>query len=59
MLIAQEPNSMRTPETQPRDFLQYFSLAPILAIVSVSVAISTWIIINYFLADILFHPVPW
>jgi len=50
---------MRTPETQPGDFLQYFSLAPILAIVSVSVAISNWIIINYFLADILFHPVPW
>jgi photosystem I subunit 9 len=50
---------MRTPNTQRGDFLQYLSLAPVLAIVSVSVAVSTWIVINYLLPDILFHPVPW
>jgi photosystem I subunit 9 len=39
-------------------FLQYLSLAPVLAVLSVSVAFSTWAVFNYFFPDLLFHPLP-
>jgi photosystem I subunit 9 len=39
-------------------FLQYLSLAPVLAVVSVSVAFTTWAVFNYFFPDLLFHPMP-
>ncbi|KAB8317756.1 MAG: PsaJ protein [Scytonema hyalinum WJT4-NPBG1] len=43
---------------QQKFFLQYLSLAPVLAVVSVSVAFTTWAVFNYFLPDLLFHPMP-
>lgn len=39
-------------------FLEYLSLAPVLAVVAVSVAFSTWVIFNNFFPDLLFHPMP-
>lgn len=43
---------------QPGYFLEYLSLAPVLAVVSVSVAVTTWIMFNAFFPDLLFHPMP-
>ncbi|MBN3958104.1 PsaJ protein [Nostoc sp. NMS8] len=45
-------------EKQKVYFLRYLSLAPVLAVVSISVAFSTWAIFNYFIPDLLFHPLP-
>jgi photosystem I subunit 9 len=39
-------------------FLEYLSLAPVLAVLAVSVAFSTWAVFNYFIPDLLFHPMP-
>lgn len=39
-------------------FLQYLFLAPVLGILTISIALSTWIIFNYFFPDLLFHPMP-
>lgn len=50
MQITAEENS------QLGYFLQYLSLAPVLAVVTVSVAFSTWAVINYFFPDLLFFP---
>ncbi|MBD2460619.1 PsaJ protein [Oscillatoria sp. FACHB-1407] len=50
---------MKNPgNNQPAYFSQYLSLAPVLAVVSVSVAFSLWLIINAFFPDLLFHPMP-
>lgn len=43
---------------QPRYFSRYLSLAPVLAIVAVSVAFTTWVTFNAFFPDLLFHPLP-
>ncbi|HEY9621280.1 MAG TPA: PsaJ protein [Crinalium sp.] len=53
-----QKRSKNTPSNQPNFFLRYLSLAPVLAVLSVSVAISTWIIINDLFPDLLFHPMP-
>jgi photosystem I subunit 9 len=45
-------------EQEKSYFLQYLSLAPVLAVLSISVAFSTWAIFNYFFPDLLFHPMP-
>ncbi|WP_088892123.1 PsaJ protein [Leptolyngbya ohadii] len=50
--------SGKRAENQPNYLLEYLSLAPVLAVVSVSVAISTWIIFNAYFPDLLFHPMP-
>jgi photosystem I subunit IX len=39
-------------------FLQYLSLAPVVAVVLSSLAIAAWMIINYYFPDLLFHPLP-
>ncbi|MBW4645630.1 MAG: PsaJ protein [Goleter apudmare HA4340-LM2] len=49
---------MRTQNKEKAFFLRYLSLAPVIAILSISVALSTWIIFNYFFPDLLFHPMP-
>ncbi|WP_341525363.1 PsaJ protein [Nostoc sp. UHCC 0302] len=49
---------MQKKDDQKGYFLKYLSLAPVLAVVSISVAFSTWAIFNYFFPDLLFHPMP-
>ncbi|HEY9699994.1 MAG TPA: PsaJ protein [Trichocoleus sp.] len=49
---------MQRPTDQPHYFLRYLSLAPVLAVLSVSVAFSAFIIFNSFFPDLLFHPMP-
>jgi photosystem I subunit IX len=49
---------MAKQDHQARFFLQYLSVAPVLAVVSTSIAVSTWAIFNYFFPDLLFHPMP-
>ncbi|MEA5623790.1 PsaJ protein [Nostoc sp. UHCC 0251] len=49
---------MQKPNDQKGSFIKYLSLAPVLAVISISVAFSTWAIFNYFLPDLLFHPMP-
>jgi|GEM_PF-617629 photosystem I subunit 9 len=50
--------SGKRAENQPNYFLEYLSLAPVLAIVSVSLAFSAFIIFNAYFPDLLFHPMP-
>ena len=49
---------MKNKEDQKTYFLQYLSTAPVLAVVSVSVAVTTWAMFNYIFPDLLFHPMP-
>ncbi|WP_251957708.1 PsaJ protein [Nostoc commune] len=49
---------MQKSNNQKEYFLKYLSLAPVLAVLSVSVAFSTWAVFNYFIPDLLFHPMP-
>ncbi|KAF3889289.1 MULTISPECIES: PsaJ protein [Nostocales] len=49
---------MQKRNDQTNYFLQYLSLAPVLAVVSVSVAFTTWALFNYVFPDLLFHPMP-
>jgi photosystem I subunit IX len=43
---------------QPHYFQRYLSLAPVLAVLAVSVAFSTWVFFNAAFPDLLFHPMP-
>ncbi|MBD2681028.1 MULTISPECIES: PsaJ protein [Nostoc] len=49
---------MQKQSNQQGYFIRYLSLAPVLAVLSISIAFSTWAIFNYFLPDLLFHPMP-
>ncbi|MUG95626.1 PsaJ protein [Scytonema sp. UIC 10036] len=49
---------MQKQNDQVNYFVQYLSLAPVLAVVSVSVAFTTWALFNYVFPDLLFHPIP-
>ncbi|MBM0744204.1 PsaJ protein [Phormidium sp. CLA17] len=49
---------MAKQNNQANFFLRYLSTAPVLAVVSTSVAFSTWAVFNYFFPDLLFHPMP-
>ncbi|MFN6560441.1 MAG: PsaJ protein [Nostoc sp. ChiSLP01] len=49
---------MQKRNNQQGYFIRYLSLAPVLAVLSISIAFSTWAIFNYFLPDLLFHPMP-
>ncbi|MBE9007960.1 PsaJ protein [Fortiea sp. LEGE XX443] len=49
---------MRTQNKQQAYFLRYLSLIPVIAVLAISVAFSTWAIFNYFFPDLLFHPMP-
>jgi photosystem I subunit IX len=60
-LTMQKPNPSKTIQqsnNQATYFLRYLSLTPVLAVVLSSLAISLWMIINYFYPDLLFHPLP-
>ncbi|MDX2241809.1 MAG: PsaJ protein [Leptolyngbyaceae cyanobacterium bins.302] len=43
---------------QPNYLVRYLSLAPVLAVVATSVALSLWAFFNYFFPDLLAHPLP-
>ncbi len=43
---------------QPHYLSRYLSLAPVLAILAVSIAFSTWAFFQYFFPDLLLHPMP-
>ncbi|MBF2026287.1 MAG: PsaJ protein [Oscillatoriales cyanobacterium C42_A2020_001] len=43
---------------QTNYFSRYLSLAPVLAVIAVSVAFSTWAFFNYFFPDLIAHPLP-
>jgi len=43
---------------QTNYFVRYLSLAPVLAVVAVSVAFSTWAFFQYFFPDLIAHPLP-
>ncbi|HLP89265.1 MAG TPA: PsaJ protein [Nostocaceae cyanobacterium] len=49
---------MKKANTQQEYFLQYLSLAPVLAVITISIAFTTWVLFNYFFPDLLFHPMP-
>jgi photosystem I subunit 9 len=49
---------MQKQGDQKTFFLRYLSLAPVLAVLAVSVAFSTWAIFNFIFPDLLFHPMP-
>ncbi|MBW4605274.1 MAG: PsaJ protein [Calothrix sp. FI2-JRJ7] len=49
---------MQKTDDQKRFFSRYLSLAPVLAVVSVSVAFTIWAVFNNFFPDLLFHPLP-
>jgi photosystem I subunit 9 len=48
----------RRANNQPGFFLQYLSLIPVIAVVSISLAVSAWIFINAYFPDLLSHPMP-
>ncbi|MDX2214795.1 MAG: PsaJ protein [Oculatellaceae cyanobacterium bins.114] len=48
----------KTANNQPGYFLQYLSLAPVLAVLAISVTFSLWLMINAFFPDLLFYPMP-
>ncbi|MDZ8133914.1 MAG: PsaJ protein [Nostoc sp. DedQUE04] len=49
---------MQKSNNQQTYFLKYLSLAPVLAVFSISIAFSTWAIFNFIFPDLLFHPMP-
>ncbi|PMB52389.1 PsaJ protein [Fischerella thermalis CCMEE 5201] len=49
---------MQKSSDQRSFFLRYLSLAPVLAVLAVSIAFSTWAIFNFIFPDLLFHPMP-
>jgi photosystem I subunit IX len=49
---------MQHKNNQLSYFKRYLSQAPVLAILAVSIAFSTWAIFNAIFPDLLFHPLP-
>ncbi|MBD2164840.1 PsaJ protein [Calothrix membranacea FACHB-236] len=49
---------MQKSNDQSRYFQRYLSLAPVLAVLTISIAFSTWAIFNFIFPDLLFHPMP-
>lgn len=45
-------------DNQASSFLKYLSLAPVLAVLAISIAFSTWVIINSIIPDMLYSPLP-
>lgn len=48
----------RSSGGQPRYLSRYLSLAPVLAVLAISVAFTTWVLFNAAFPDLLFHPMP-
>lgn len=42
--------------SQPLYFSRYLSLIPVIAVVSISLAFSLWLMINTYFPDLLFYP---
>jgi photosystem I subunit IX len=49
---------MQKRNQEKKYFLQYLATAPVLGVVAVIVAFTTWAIFNYIFPDLLFHPMP-
>ncbi|MFQ4141993.1 PsaJ protein [Chlorogloeopsis sp. ULAP02] len=49
---------VQKPTEQQGYFLRYLSLAPVIAVLAVVIAFSTWAIFNFVFPDLLFHPLP-
>jgi photosystem I subunit 9 len=49
---------MQKANNQQSYFLKYLSLAPVLAVLAISIAFSTWAVFNFVFPDLLFHPMP-
>ena len=49
---------MANPNNQVNNFQRYLSLVPVIAVLSVSIAFSTWAVFNFYFPDLLFHPMP-
>lgn len=47
---------MQKPDTQPGYFSQYLSLIPVIAVLAISIAFTTWVLINTYFPDLLFYP---
>ncbi len=50
--------SLSEKKNQPHYLQRYFSLVPVLAVLAVSIAFSTWVFFNAAFPDLLFHPMP-
>lgn len=48
----------QSKEAQKSYFVRYLSLAPVIAVLAVSIAFSIWAIFNFIFPDLLFHPLP-
>jgi photosystem I subunit IX len=46
----------QSSNSQPRYFLRYLSLVPVLAVLAISIAFTTWVLINTYAPDLLFFP---
>ncbi|WP_082803766.1 MULTISPECIES: PsaJ protein [unclassified Anabaena] len=49
---------MQKQSSQKDYFRKYLSLAPVLAVITISIAFSIWAIFNFIFPDLLFHPMP-
>lgn len=49
---------MQKGNNQVSGFLRYLSLAPVLAVLTISIAFSTWAFFNLYFPDLLVHPMP-
>jgi photosystem I subunit IX len=49
---------MQKKNNQLTYFQRYLSQAPVLAVLAVSIAFSTWALFNAQFPDLLFHPLP-
>jgi len=49
---------MQKTNNQQGYFVKYLSLAPVLGVLAISIAFSTWAIFNFVFPDLLFHPIP-
>lgn len=49
---------MTQSNNQPRYIKRYLSLIPVIAVLSISIAVSLWILFNAAFPDLLFHPMP-
>ncbi|BAY08599.1 PsaJ protein [Calothrix sp. NIES-2098] len=49
---------MQKANDQQGYFQKYLSLAPVLAVLAISIAFSIWAVFNFVFSDLLFHPMP-
>lgn len=57
--IMQSENPMQAKRGGQGRYLQrYLSLIPVIAVLAISVAFSTWVLFNAAFPDLLFHPMP-